>query len=348
MARASSFAWVLGSTLVFLALSMFLVTGSASASQYDSEETKFLQLINEYRHDNGLGGLILSDTLTVASDHHSEDMAKYGFFAHNTVQSSYYPAGSEPWDRMAAEGYDYNTYRGENLAVGYETAEQAFQAWRNSPAHNAAMLDGNYRVIGISRLNASGSEWGWYWTTDFGSVVDPSAHPAGETPTPKEPTPSKTSVPEPEKQAVSKKPVDRPGVENGSFDNQAVWRQRGRQDAPLIRQSGRVRLGGYDKARDELRQKVRIPKDAKLGYEIRVQSREEPRNKDEMVVRFTDASGKKLALLRIYNSSNSGGWSKESVDLSRFAGKTVYLSFFATTDDSKPTTFLLDDVSITR
>lgn len=346
MARISSFRWRWTPILAFALLCLFLGAGSASASQYDPEELQFLQLINQYRHDNGLGPLLLSDTLTVSSDHHSEDMAKYGFFAHNTVKSSYYPAGSEPWDRMAAEGYGYNTFRGENLAVGYETAEEAFQAWRNSPAHNEAMLDGNYRVIGIARINAPGSEWGWYWTTDFGHVVDPSAHAAGKAPTSEEP--ATTAQPAPEKKAVSHRPSDRNGIENGAFGSQRVWRQEARNDAPLILKNGRARLGDSNNGRDELRQKIQVPKDAKLKYRVRIESREKPRHADEMVVRLTDASGKSLVLLKIYNSRNAGEWERERVDLSRFAGRSVHLSFLATTDDRQSTTFLLDDVSLTR
>lgn len=131
-------------------------SGSAATS-YDPEELQFLRLINEYRQQHGAGPLILSDTLAVAAEHHSQDMGQYGFFAHNTAASSYYRVGSQPWDRMAAEGYDYNTIRGENLATGTETAAEAFEAWRESPSHNAAMLDGRYRVIGIARVYEPGA-----------------------------------------------------------------------------------------------------------------------------------------------------------------------------------------------
>jgi uncharacterized protein YkwD len=56
---------------------------------YDAEEQQFLQLINEYRQYNGVGPLTLSDTLSVSSERHSRDMGNHGFFAHDTVRSSY-------------------------------------------------------------------------------------------------------------------------------------------------------------------------------------------------------------------------------------------------------------------
>ena len=141
---------------------------SASATLYDPEELQFLHLINQYREDHRAGPLLLSDTLALSAEHHSHDMAKYDFFAHTTASSFYYPVGSMPWDRMRAEGYDYNTRMGENIAVGCKSAGKCFELWRNSPPHNAAMLDGRYRVMGVARIYMPGSAHGWYWATDFG------------------------------------------------------------------------------------------------------------------------------------------------------------------------------------
>src|SRR5215211_8742704 len=180
MSRRSALRYLSFVAAVFTVLISGIVAAgkSADANSYDAEELRFLQLINDYREDNGVGPLTLSDTLAVSAERHSQDMARYHFFAHNTASSSYYPRGSRPWDRMSAEGYDYNTFKGENIAVGYESAEQSFAAWRNSPSHNAAMLDEKYRVIGIARINVPGSRW--YWTTDFGGARDPTSHAPGE------------------------------------------------------------------------------------------------------------------------------------------------------------------------
>jgi len=74
-------------------------------------------------------------------------------------------------------GYSYNTVMGENIAAGYATAQAVFTGWKNSPGHNANMLNGSYRVIGIGLV--TGGSYGEYWTTDFGGYVDPSAHDPG-------------------------------------------------------------------------------------------------------------------------------------------------------------------------
>ncbi len=49
---------------------------------------------------------------------------------------------------------------------------------------------------------------------------------------------------------------------------------------------------------------------------------------------------------RYTDEDAGGGWSRESVDLSRFAGDTVYLSFLMETDELFSTTFYLDDVAL--
>jgi uncharacterized protein YkwD len=331
--------------LVALLIPVLVIGGnSASAdTSYDSEELQFLQLINDYRQQNGLGPLILSDTLTESSEHHSQDMAQYGFFAHNTEASSYYPRGSQPWDRMVAEGYDYNTYKGENLAVGYETAEGAFQGWRESPPHNAAMLDGHYRVIGIARVYAPRSDHHWYWTTDFGGFVDPSSHGPGDPPQAQEPESQAAQV------THEKKPrKDEGGMENGSMNTQAVWRQKATDGADLILDEGYARLGGYDDGTDDLRQKIQVGKETRLAYGLRIKTEEIRHPSDRLVVRVTNEEGKQLAVLRRYTDEDAGGRIRPNVDLSRFAGRTVYLSFHVETDAAKLTTFYLDNVILKR
>ncbi len=326
---------------VLLSVLALGVRGAGADAPYDAEELRFLRLLNEYRQSNGAKPLILSDTLTAAAERHSQDMARYDFFSHGTVRSSYYPAGSRPWDRMAAEGYAYDTYRGENLAVGYETAEQAFRAWQNSPGHNRVMLDGRYRVIGIARVHAPGSRYRWYWTTDFGAVEDPSSHAPGDPAR----ADGRPSAP-PDASEVEWQGVDAGGVENGTMESSEVWDQRSRDGAALILRYGYARLGGYDDGEDELRQRVRVKKGSTLVYRLRVATVGRRGNGDRLEVRVTDLKGEALAVLRSYSSKNAGDWRRERVNLSRFAGKTVYLSFHARTDAERISTFYVDDVAL--
>ncbi len=131
----------------------------------DAEESQFLDLINEYRAENGLGTLTLSQSLSNASEYHSQDMATKGYFEHTM------PDGTTVEQNVRNHGYRGTTF-GENIVAGTETAEEALQAWKDSPAHNENMLRPAFNAIGIGRYYIEGSPYGWYWTTDFGGTVD--------------------------------------------------------------------------------------------------------------------------------------------------------------------------------
>jgi uncharacterized protein YkwD len=136
-----------------------------SAPTLDGEEWAFVEMLNDYRRQNGITTpLQVSIALTNAAKWHSGDMAQFGYFAHIDH------LGRDPFVRMADFGYAYPTSKGENIAAGNSAAAATFDQWRNSPPHNANMLDSDYRAIGIGR--AAGGPYGYYWTTTFGGHVD--------------------------------------------------------------------------------------------------------------------------------------------------------------------------------
>ena len=99
-------------------------TGTACA---DSEEAAFLQLINDYRAEKGIGPLALSQSLSVAADAHSRDMATNDFFSHTGFN------GSTFIDRLTAAGYPDPFSGAENIAAGTPTGAGAIETWKNSP-----------------------------------------------------------------------------------------------------------------------------------------------------------------------------------------------------------------------
>lgn len=162
---------LLSAVIVLILSTMLIWATEAQAYNYDNEELQFLVLINNYRASNGLPRLNMSNPLYVASENHSYDMGINNYFSHNSQD------GRTPWDRIRAAGYGYNTWLGENIAAGYTSAETVFEAWRNSPGHNANMLNGNFNAIGIGLVHVQGSYYGWYWTTDFGGISDDTTTP---------------------------------------------------------------------------------------------------------------------------------------------------------------------------
>lgn len=149
---------------------------TADTYKPDDQECAFLGIINEYRVANQLPPLTISRTLGAAAEYHSLDMAANNYFSHTLSDGT-------TWDQNIANfGYPSNTARAENLAAGYGDAKITFQQWRNSAGHNANMLNGKFRAIGIGRAYNANSKHGWYWTNTFGSTVDQPYYCDGGTP----------------------------------------------------------------------------------------------------------------------------------------------------------------------
>ena len=64
---------------------------------------------------------------------------------------------------------------GENIAAGAASAQETFVQWKNSPPHDANVLNSTFKAIGIGRAFSRSSNFNWCWTTDFGNTVDASA-----------------------------------------------------------------------------------------------------------------------------------------------------------------------------
>jgi uncharacterized protein YkwD len=123
----------------------------------DSEERKFLDLINDYRRRNGAGNLALHNSLGAAAESHSRDMARKNFFRHSNT-------------KKLVERHGYKNWRaiGENIAAGQKTANEVFEDWRKSNDHDKNMRNKTFTEIGIGRAYKKSSKYGWYWTTTFG------------------------------------------------------------------------------------------------------------------------------------------------------------------------------------
>lgn len=178
--------------VVLLTMTLLALTGVARAEPVlDPEEYALWTLINEYRQDNGLPPLGLNDQLTAAAEWMSEDMAGNDRYSH--IDS----LGRSLRQRLTDFEYTRYTETGENLAADWDTAQEAFDAWKGSPEHNVVVLAPYFWAIGIARAYDEASTYGWYWAVDFGGR-GPAWFPPEATPTPV-PTPvlSATATPVP-------------------------------------------------------------------------------------------------------------------------------------------------------
>lgn len=159
--------------LAAAALLALAPTSAFADPALDSIEIEFMRLINEYRAANGLGCLSISPTMDVAADWMSREMGEQGFFSHNEPPCDESGCtGRDPFDRITDFGHTGWHTAGENIAAGFTTAQDVFEAWRNSPGHNANMLGENFTAMGIARVEVPGSSFGIYWTNDFSDRID--------------------------------------------------------------------------------------------------------------------------------------------------------------------------------
>ena len=102
-------------------------------------------LISIYRHNNGRAPLTIDPALQAAALAKARAMAAAG-----RAEGS---AGGEPKRGFAVS----------NVSAGYRTLAEAFSGWRQSPTHNAHMLDPRARRIGIATAYAPGSKYKVFW-----------------------------------------------------------------------------------------------------------------------------------------------------------------------------------------
>jgi len=120
------------------------------------------QELNRYRAENGLEPLLYSQTLETAADGHVEDLWLRGFFSHTN------PDGEDPGDRAMRAGFCH-WYVGENIAAGQTSVLHVMQAWKDSPHHNANMLEPQYVYVGMGfSTDAFGRQyWGQVFAYDL-------------------------------------------------------------------------------------------------------------------------------------------------------------------------------------
>ena len=96
-----------------------------------------------------------------------------------------------------------------------------------------------------------------------------------------------------------------------------------------------------------MRQKIRVGKNSTLAYNLKIRTGGGQPD-DRMLVRLIDENGKLVSVLDRYSGQKATGWERVRADLSRFAGRTLYLSFHAHTDGEGLTTFRMDKVTLSR
>lgn len=153
-------------------------------------ELDLYHLIMEYRAQNGLPAIPLSSDLTLVAGRHTLDTKENlweagvilpeGASLHSWSDGFYYEDHRAPevmWDRPTLLGTDYPGNGYEIRAVGQSWIEEALEGWKNSPGHNAVILNqgiwanAEWNAIGIG-VESDGSTGGGGFGNYGGRIYD--------------------------------------------------------------------------------------------------------------------------------------------------------------------------------
>ena len=115
------------------------------------KELECYNLINQYRQESGLNVLCWDDKL-------------YEYAKIRAAEASVSWSHTRP-DGTSWKNIDPNIFQGENLAKGYDNAQDAVNAWIASQGHRENILRENFTRTAIAFYNA---ENGWFWCQTFG------------------------------------------------------------------------------------------------------------------------------------------------------------------------------------
>lgn len=118
------------------------VTAWLTPDLMSQESKRIISLTNDLRVSLQLTPLQENAVLNQAAYNKAQDMLTQQYFAHVG------PDGKRVSGWLKNVGYDY-LMAGENLAIGFVSADEVVEAWRNSPTHYANLVDPAFQDIGV-------------------------------------------------------------------------------------------------------------------------------------------------------------------------------------------------------
>jgi uncharacterized protein YkwD len=133
-------------------------------------EQRVLELTNQRRANGGCCGsrcfapaaaLAVSSNLRAAARLHARDMAREGYFSHDSRD------GRTVLQRVRSAGFG-GCAVGENIAQGQPTPEAVVDAWMGSPGHCQNMLAPQFTALGVGYVDDPEASLRRLWVQNFG------------------------------------------------------------------------------------------------------------------------------------------------------------------------------------
>ncbi len=110
--------------------------------------------ISAYRRAHDLSPVTIDPALMALAQSQANAMARANHLSHELVGSL---------DHRLNASHHAKGYAVENVSAGYATADAALVGWQRSPGHNANLLDGHMRRMGIAAADAPDTRFKTYW-----------------------------------------------------------------------------------------------------------------------------------------------------------------------------------------
>lgn len=137
MKRGTKIVLAASIALAFIVSSSIIFISNNRIFAQEEKTDRSLYLVNEYRAQEGLKTLSWNSKLELAAQEKADDIFEKGYFDHTS------PDGTKVWSFILDSGYSYK-FAGENLAADFNSVDEAFNAWLDSPTHLSNITSDKY------------------------------------------------------------------------------------------------------------------------------------------------------------------------------------------------------------
>ena len=110
--------------------------------------------ITAYRRAHNLSPVTIDPALMALAQSQANAMARANHLSHEIAGNL---------DHRLNASHHAKGYAVENVSAGYANADAALAGWQRSPGHNANLLDGHMRRMGIAAADAPDTRFRTYW-----------------------------------------------------------------------------------------------------------------------------------------------------------------------------------------
>ncbi len=110
--------------------------------------------ITAYRRAHNLSPVTIDPALMALAQSQANAMARSNHLSHEIAGNL---------DHRLNASHHAKGYAVENVSAGYANADAALAGWQRSPGHNANLLDGHMRRMGIAAADAPDTRFKTYW-----------------------------------------------------------------------------------------------------------------------------------------------------------------------------------------